>query len=263
LGAAWDNDFNGQGTTGPATGDDTNNVDDEDGVSPEDFILWAPNTTRQIEVSVVGSNAYLAGWFDWNDDFDFVTPTGGYDPGEYVYFGMVSPGTQILNVPIPACTTTCFTDDANHTLYTRFRLYRGSSPPPVISPTGMVTNGEVEDYQWANAPTAVTMAEFSAAFQPTQVVVRWQTALEIDAIGFNLYRASSLDGERTQLNTELILSQSPGGLGGAAYEFIDSNVLPGETYYYWLVFIDTSGETVFGPLQVLVARVIFLPFVRR
>ena len=53
-------------------------------IVPIDFALWEQNTSQSIRFTVVGNNAYLAGWFDWNDDFDFVTPTGDYDPGEYV-----------------------------------------------------------------------------------------------------------------------------------------------------------------------------------
>lgn len=263
LGSTWDNDFNGLGTNGGALGDDNDNIDDEDGVSPVDFALWAPNSTQQIQVTAVGGNAYLAGWFDWNDDYDFVTASGAYDPGEYIYFGLVPAGTQTLNVPIPTCAGTCFTDDLYHTLYVRFRLYRGSSPPPLISPTGTVINGEVEDYQWSNSPTAVTLATFEAQYRPVQVVVRWQTAMEVDAIGFNLLRSTDPDGERVQLNDKLIPSQAPGGLGGAFYEFVDTDVTPGVTYYYWLVFVDTSGEEVFGPVEALVWRTTFLPFVRR
>jgi protocatechuate 3,4-dioxygenase beta subunit len=263
LGAAWDNDFNGQGTTGQATGDDTTATDDEDGIGPVAIELWAPNTTQQIQVTVVGINAYLAGWFDWNEDFDFVTPSGGYDPGEFIYFGPVAPGLNLLNVPIPVCTGTCFTDDSQDTLYARFRLYAGDAPPPVISPTGMVVNGEVEDYQWADAPTAITLAGFSAEYVPLRVVVSWQTFLELDAIGFNLYRSTSPDGEWLQLNDELIPSQSPGGFGGASYEFIDPDVQPGVTYFYRLVFIDISGETPYGPVSVLAEHNIFIPFVRK
>jgi hypothetical protein len=127
----------------------------------------------------------------------------------------------------------------------------------------MVVNGEVEDYQWADAPTAIALADFTAAFQPTRVVVQWHTAQELDAIGFNLYRAASLDGERTRLNAELIPSQAPGGIGGASYEFVDPDVHPGITYYYWLVFIDISGETTFGPVVVLLENPVFLPFVQK
>jgi hypothetical protein len=127
----------------------------------------------------------------------------------------------------------------------------------------MVVNGEVEDYQWADAPTAITLAGFSADFVPFRIVVSWQTFLELDAIGFNLYRSTNPDGDWVQLNDELILSQAPGGFGGASYEFIDPDVQPGVTYFYRLVFIDTSGETIYGPVAVLAEHTLFLPFVRK
>jgi hypothetical protein len=95
-------------------------------------------------------------------------------------------------------------------------------------------------------------------------VIHWETALELDTLGFNILRSTSLDGERVQLNEQLIPSQAPGGFGGS-YEFVDYDIQPGVTYYYWLAFVETSGEPTppYGPVQALAERSIFIPLVRK
>ncbi len=130
---------------------------------------------------------------------DFVDKSGGYDPGEFINFGPVVPGVNILNLTVPVldCAnpgTFCF--DSYDTLYARFRLFDSTTLPVVITHTGLARNGEVEDYRFANAPTAVTVSDFSATYRPIRIVINWETALELDTLGFNILRSTSLDGER-------------------------------------------------------------------
>lgn len=74
--------------------------------------------------------------------------------------------------------------------------------------------------------------------------------MEIDNVGFNLYRATSVDGPSTRLNDALIPAQHPGATFGAAYEWIDGDVEPGMTYVYRLEDLDRSGmRTLHGPIQ--------------
>ncbi len=85
------------------------------------------------------------------------------------------------------------------------------------------------------------------------VVLRWETAAERDNLGFNLYRAESLDGERVKLNERIIRSSVPaGGFGGALYQYVDPNVpQAGQQTFYWLEDIDIRGGTeLHGPLTV-------------
>ena len=252
LGSNWDGESDGQGeTTVIADGDDQTNSD-EDGITLTSWQNWRPgNQDRQLEANVVGSNAYLAGWFDWNRDGNFITDSGAYDAGEYVYFGAVNSGNNTLTVDIPSCSApNCFWDGAYVYLYYRFRVYKGSSPPPVVAPTGLVVDGEVEDYYNTNNPTAITLADFSATSSMGQAAIRWQTTMEYNTIGFNLYRSTSRTSPRTQLNPELIMGQI-GNMIGGEYEFIDPNIQYNVTYYYWLEEIDADGRSTFyGPVAV-------------
>jgi hypothetical protein len=121
---------------------------------------------------------------------------------------------------------------------------------------------------WQEEPTAVTLASFSATAAPGKILLDWETAVELDNAGFNLYRSDSPDGEYIRLNAELIPSQAPGSLQGAVYRWEDDEVEPGRTYHYKLEDVDIHGvSTLYGPVSAtLAARVtysIYLPLVTR
>ena len=101
-------------------------------------------------------------------------------------------------------------------------------------------------------PSAVTLSYFDAQAVRDRIAVSWQTASEIDNVGFNLYRAESADGPRLQLNQGIIPSLSPGSTSGADYRFVDTTVKYGRTYFYWLEDVDIYGVTTeHGPVQVV------------
>jgi hypothetical protein len=66
----------------------------------------------------------------------------------------VSAGANVLTFTVPAGYAT------GAPVFARFRLY--PSQPSLAQPAGLVTNGEVEDYYWTFAPTAVTLNNLSA-----------------------------------------------------------------------------------------------------
>lgn len=107
-------------------------------------------------------------------------------------------------------------------------------------------------WQGALSALAVTLNSFEAQCRPTEgdILLLWETATETDVLGFNLLRATSATGETTQLNGELIPSESPGGGQGASYEYADTTVQPTPSYYYWLEAIDIQGNPQrFGPVE--------------
>jgi hypothetical protein len=92
------------------------------------------------------------------------------------------------------------------------------------------------------APLAVDLIYFAAEGAKKSVVLSWATIDEVDNLGFNLWRANSLDGEKVQINDELIPSQvSPAG-GGAVYEYVDTKLKNNTAYYYWLQDVDIYGN---------------------
>jgi hypothetical protein len=99
-------------------------------------------------------------------------------------------------------------------------------------------------------PTAVILSSFEAAPTAGSILVTWETAIEIDNVGFNLYRGGSPDGPYVKLNESLIPSQSPGSPFGAEYAWLDEAVELGATYYYKLEDVEVGGKSTFhGPIS--------------
>lgn len=101
--------------------------------------------------------------------------------------------------------------------------------------------------------TPVVLKSLSATAVENGILVAWETATEVNNLGFNIYRAELVDGERAKINPELIMSKlAPGDLFGATYEFLDESAAIGVTYYYWLEDVPLeSGVTpgIYGPIS--------------
>jgi hypothetical protein len=123
---------------------------------------------------------------------------------------------------------------------------------PLVGPSsggGDVALGTGYWYGWP-IPTAVELAWFTATPREGVIALAWETASEIDLLGFHVYRAEAVDGPRTRLTGDLLPGQAPGSPVGAVYEFVDEAVAPGVTYWYWLADVDTHGAaTLHGPVS--------------
>ena len=97
--------------------------------------------------------------------------------------------------------------------------------------------------------TLITLTSFIAEPLNGSVFLFWETASEIDNVGFNLYRSESNNGAFSLLNDDIIIAEgSP--TEGMAYEFIDENVQNRTTYYYMLEDLDIYGiSTYHGPVS--------------
>jgi hypothetical protein len=64
-----------------------------------------------------------------------------------------------------------------------------------------------------------------------------------------------------KINPTLSPSAAPGDVMGAQYDYIDTDVLIGNTYFYWLEDLDTSMrvKTVAGPAEASVWYRLFMP----
>ncbi|MBN1920287.1 MAG: pullulanase-type alpha-1,6-glucosidase [Anaerolineae bacterium] len=210
-----------------------------DGVS---FGTFQAGGTMAVTVNVQNASAdrWLRLWFDWNKN-------GVFDSNERVINQAVSLGNNALTVSVPATISTA--------IPYRARLYDASSM------TGMgilaadpgasdgATGGEVEDGS-SPVPTAVFLTSFAAAPQGESILLTWETAAELQNLGFNLYRAEAFAGPWTRLNAELIPAQNPGATFGASYEWLDTGVTPDTTYFYRLEDLDVNGASTFhGPVS--------------
>jgi len=233
-----------------ADGDDSADTDDENGVSAT--YPWTIGTNGgRFTVNVNSSNGStcpgcrLGYWIDLNGNGSFADANESYVTN--VTYGV---NTVYFNLP----------SGSAQYLYARFRLYDiyATGAP---SPTGLVINGEVEDYRFSN-PLDVELASFTATPQAWARSIRldWETITEVDNLGFNLYRAESPAGRQIRLNASLIPSQGPGSPIGFRYTFVDRTALAGRTYYYWLEAVDVHGTAAsYGPVSATIPVQIGVP----
>jgi len=127
MGPLIDSESDGQPNM-TATGDDLANLDDEDGVVFASSLVIGSSTSLVVTVSI---NGYLSAWVDFNQD-------GTWASSEKIYSTLwITQGINNLTFSIPASATV-------GTTYSRFRF---TTLQTTLYPTGLVTNGEVEDYE--------------------------------------------------------------------------------------------------------------------
>ncbi len=137
LGTAADKDDDGQESE-DADGDDTDGdtPDDEDGVTVPDGDWAEGENGGSVEVVITGGSAYLSAWADWNGNGSFT------DEGDQI-FNMLAldAGTRTLEFDIPEGA---LPEPGENTRFARFRV--DDENTEAMTPTGAVTNGEVEDH---------------------------------------------------------------------------------------------------------------------
>ena len=114
--------------------------------------------------------------------------------------------------------------------------------------------------QFSGTPTAVDLVNFSAESSALTATLNWESLIEVDNLGFNIYRAESVDGARIKVNQRLIRAGNPqGGPTGAVYSYQDTGaglpngLVPNRVYFYWLEDIDIKGNvTKHGPVNVVI-----------
>ena len=96
-----------------------------------------------------------------------------------------------------------------------------------------------------SAPRGTPGPEASALTEPEEKVyrntVKWSTASEVDNFGFNVYRGESPEGPFVRLNESVV---EGGGTTDETrrYRFVDEEIDPHRTYYYYVESISMSGE---------------------
>ena len=76
--------------------------------------------------------------------------------------------------------------------------------------TGTTPTLENVTITYSNAPTAVVVSSFTGSSHMGTAQLDWVTANEMGLVGFNLYRAETLDGAKHKLNANLIPAEHPG-----------------------------------------------------
>lgn len=81
----------------------------------------------------------------------------------------------------------------------------------------------------------------SQLLYPPPIEVEWRTETEVNAAGFNIYRADAVEGPYLKLNDTLIPAEGNATSGGT-YVFTDENIRPGATYYYRLEDVELDNR---------------------
>jgi len=101
----------------------------------------------------------------------------------------------------------------------------------------------------ARLASLAPLALAACAPAPARIVVQWTTATEINTAGFNVYRSERAEGPYTKLNAQLIPASD--ALTGGKYQYEDTTVVAGKTYYYQLEDVEYGGVTArHGPIVI-------------
>ena len=97
-------------------------------------------------------------------------------------------------------------------------------------------------------PTLVFMVYSAVIATADGNLVEWETGVESQSLGFFVYRANTVDGDRVNVGDFV---PSSGNASGGTYELLDDTGVPGQAYYYWIVEYDWDlFTTEYGPLSV-------------
>jgi hypothetical protein len=91
---------------------------------------------------------------------------------------------------------------------------------------------------------AVELVFFSAIPEDGRVILRWETATELDNAGFYINRSTEPDSGYQRINDSIIPATGD-SLTGETYEFIDDQVINGTEYWYRLEAIDLNQNSTF------------------
>jgi hypothetical protein len=97
----------------------------------------------------------------------------------------------------------------------------------------------------APAPTPTTTPSPVPSAGPTsdarRVTLRWRAARETGVYGYLVYRAVQREGPYVRLAPAIVRVPEDGAVEHA-YEYVDADVLPGHTYFYYLDSISSTGS---------------------
>ncbi|RLE39922.1 hypothetical protein DRJ16_07665, partial [Candidatus Woesearchaeota archaeon] len=197
--------------------DDTNGVDDEDGIN----FLTPLYVDLAATIDVVASGpAFLNAWIDYNQDGDFG------DAGEQIYFdfGTVA-GSSYVGFTVPADATMGYT-------YARFRLDSGGG----LAPTGLAADGEVEDYR-----VYITTDKFAGGAGTVDDPFQITNAFELQNMSYYL-------GSNFTIMNDIDASITTGWNGGEGFATIGDDTsrfngsLEGNDFNITGLFIDRPGN---------------------
>ena len=176
-------------------------------------------------------------------------PIAGFSVTVYLCYGQFtlkvyldSDSTSFATIPIDHRYSHC----DNHTISKPWsdyptiqsRVYNGN---PHTLKAELVGYGSMTSSSFTCAPPeSVDLASFSVTPGRGGILIAWETASEINNLGFNLYRSTG-DNPQTaiKINSQLIPSRWA-GVAGASYSYLDRTARPAVSYHYWLEDVEAG-----------------------
>jgi hypothetical protein len=214
-------------------------------------VAFEEGTGEAVYAFSTKANAAQLSYYRWTSAAGFVGPTLTNGTTGTIKF------VQLKTIPGSDDLMAVYADN-NADLW--YRYWDGSAftlpsaPPGTALELTLSGSDKLEafcfDCRAAYKPTAVDLLSFTATGAGSVVKVIWETAQEVNNLGFHLYRATSRQGPFTKLNDKLI----PGTsflVEGDTYTYRDTRVIPWRLYYYQLEDVDIHGiVTSHGPICV-------------
>jgi len=103
-------------------------------------------------------------------------------------------------------------------------------------------------------PLPVELSSFTATvIAAIAVNLQWRAETETNVLGYNVYRSEYNDmGDAIKINGPVIIAYNSSA--PTNYSFLDEEVMPETTYYYWLESVDLDMTNAFhGPVSVMIA----------
>jgi len=121
------------------------------------------------------------------------------------------------------------------------------TPTPTDTPTATPTNTPTSTP--TGSPWGVTLVNFSAEAQVDAILLTWETASEINVMGFYVQRSLQEDIGFQRISGFI---PAEGDLIGAFYDYTDTDVTYNQTYYYRLEALGANGDTeIFGSISAI------------
>jgi hypothetical protein len=209
-------------------------------------VAFETDTGRAVYIFDQNANGQQLAWRTWTSSAGFSSVTVEPGASADINFMQLKPnrsGNEMMAIYA----------DTSADLFHRY--WSGSAWSAIDAPLEITLSDADKNepfmFAWLySPPTAIDLLSFTATGKQGSVLVSWQTAQEINNLGFNIYRGPNRGGPFTRINDKLI----PGlnfTVKGKTYTYVDEAVIPGQLYYYKLEDIDTSGKrTLHGPVCV-------------
>lgn len=128
------------------------------------------------------------------------------------------------------------------------------------------TNAPIGCHSEMAEPTSATLTNFTASYDllSAQVNLSWETTNQIDMLGFNVLRQAPGEQAPAQINQHRIDVYQPGSSMGGVFGFVDTDVVFGSDYQYWIEVVETDNLTSrFGPVGVTSGYNVFIPLMKK